>query len=192
MIELVPKSNKPVLNSVSEDNKFPWNIVDHKDTEFWLQKIGQHVILTGDIETNGTYYVRIVGNQGGRVFPALGHELIPSDSKEAKRINIKEQASGLFPINLSNWTQIKNFLCDDFINSYPWKATESKASEQIRDSWLSLAKSPRNGLSRSIENERMTGIFLDKTTFESRMKKHSESFPWAKMAEFLDFSEPTT
>jgi hypothetical protein len=190
-MQLVVSNNKPLVSSEINNEKFPWNMPEHGDKEFWLQRIGQYVKLTGDIDANG-YFVKAIGSNSGREYFVKGSELILSESKEAKKVDLSKQQSGLFPVNRTNWTQIKNFLTDDFINSYPWKGNESKSSEQVRDHWLSLAKNPRSGLSRLIENERGLGVFLDRNTFVSRMKPHLESFPWEKLSEFLDFSEPQT
>jgi hypothetical protein len=191
-MQLVVSNNKPLISSEINDDKFPWNMPEHGDKEFWLQRIGQYVKLTGDIDSNGFYYVKAIGGDGVREYLVNGKELILSESKEAKKIDLRNQQSGMFPINRSNWTQIKNFLTDDFINSYPWKGNESKSSEALRDNWLSAAKNPRTGIARLIENERAHGVFLDKSTFASRMKPHSDLFPWQKLSEFLDFSEPQT
>jgi hypothetical protein len=191
-MELIINRNKPLQSSVIVDERFPWRWEEHKDVEFFLPRMGQYVKLTQDIHSDGTYYVKVLNSTSERMYPVRGHELILADSKEAKKIVLNHQESSLFPINKANWTQIKNFLCDDFINSYPWKGNDSKSSESVRDSFLSLAKSPRSGISKVIENERNQGYFLDRATFASRMKPHLESFPWEKLSEFLDFSEPQT
>jgi hypothetical protein len=191
-MELIINRNKPLQSSVIVDNKFPWSWEEHKDTEFWLPRIGQYVKLTQDIYSDGTYYVKVIGSTSERMFPVRGHELIQADSKEAKKIVLNHQDSSLFPINKANWTQIKNFLCDDFINSYPWQGNESRSSESVKDSFLSLAKSPRSGIAKAIDTERSLGLFTDRASFATRMKPHLESFPWEKLSEFLDFSEPQT
>lgn len=171
--------------------EYPWSFIEDQDKEFWCSRLGQYVRLTSDVETGGRYYVYVAGSNSKRIYPVFGHELVLADDKTAKRIDTDD--SEFFPVNKSNWTQIKNFLTEKFIPSYPWKDSPDKSHEEVKASMLSIAKSPRNGLARLIEQERQhNGFFLDKATFDTRMKTHYESFPWLKLADFLDYSVPQT
>lgn len=171
--------------------KFPWSPIDDKDKEFWCARLGQFVFLTNNVESDGTYYVYIAGVSSRRHYPVKGYELVLANDKSAARIETSE--SEFFPVNKSNWSQIKNFLSENFIPSYAWSNTPEKSHEEVKASMLSLAKSPRQGLARMIEQERQNaGYFLDKSTFADRMRIHYESFPWLKLAEYFDYSTPVT
>jgi hypothetical protein len=122
------------------------------------------------------------------------HEIIPAESKAAKKVDT-EKGNLLFPINRSNFDQLRNFLADDFVPSYPWQASTERTgqtAEEIKKIMTSRAKAPRNGLAREIENERIDGFFLDATTFSERMKKRFEQFPGDEGCKFLDYSVPQT
>jgi len=170
---------------------YPWSYIEDKDKEFWCARLGQYVRLTNNVESNGTYYVYIAGTGSKRQYPVKGHEIVLADDKSAKKFS--GDANEFFPINKSNWTQIKNFLADNFIPSYAWASTPDKSNDEVKADMLAAAKSPRNGLARLIEQERQhQGHFLDKSTFSERMKTHYESFPWLKVSDFLDYSVPMT
>jgi len=173
--------------------QLPWSPIDDKDQEFWCERLGIYGFLTPEILFNGeraTYHIAQTGVARGRVYPVLAHEIIPAESKAAKKVDL--QGNELFPINRSNFDQIKNFLVDNFIGSYPWENTAEKTHDEIKKSMISLAKAPRNGITRQLEDERMQGYFLDKATFVHRMKPKLEHFPWDKLADFLDYSVPQT
>lgn len=177
--------------------QFPWSPTEDAEKEFWCDRLGIYCKLAPDVLFDGmrvTYHV--FQSDGGnavkrRLYPVQGHEIIPSDSKKAKKVDT-EKGNLLFPINRSNFDQIRNFLADDFVPSYPWQATNELTPDEVKKAMLSRAKAPRNGLAREIENERLEGFFLDSTTFVDRMKKRFESFPWQELAKFLDYSVPQT
>ena len=177
--------------------QFPWSPSADGDTEFWCERLGIYCKLAPDVLFNGvttTYHVYQsgIGSSGKRrVFPVQAHEIIPGDSKSAKKIDT-EKGNILFPVNRSNFDQIRSFLADDFANSYPWQSTPESTADEIKKLMISRAKAPRNGLAREIENERTDGFFLDSTTFSERMKKRFELFPWDEVSRFLDYSVPQT
>lgn len=177
--------------------QFPWSPIDDRDTEFWCERLGIYGYLTPDVLSDGvrvTYHLRQsgVGNSASRrPFPVQGHEIIPTSSKAAKKIDT-EKGNVLFPVNRSNYDQLKNFLADDFATSYPWQATADMTPDEVKKSIISRIKAPRNGLAREVENERSDGLFLDAATFVERMKKRFESFPWQELSQFLDYAAPLT
>jgi hypothetical protein len=175
--------------------QFPWSPIDDADQEFWCERLGIYCFLEPEVLYNGarsTYHVKQSGTSvGARVYPVFSEEIIPSQNKAAKKIDT-EKGNLMFPINRSNYDQIRNFLADDFVPSYQWVSTEDKTADEVRKLMLSRVKAPRNGFARDIEDERMQGFFLDKSTFAQRMKIRSDSFPWETVANFLEFSTPIT
>lgn len=177
--------------------QFPWSPIDDADKEFWCERLGIYCKLAPEVLFDGartTYHVRQTGvgtAASHRIYPVQPHEIILAESKGAKKIDI-EKGNVLFPINKSNYDQIRNFLADDFVPSYPWNSTQDQSPEEVKKTMLSRVKAPRNGLAREIENERIDGFFLDGTTFVERMKKRFESFPWVEVSKFLDYSAPQT
>jgi hypothetical protein len=171
-------------------DEYPWSPLDER--EFWCKRLGNFVRMTGNLNTGGIYYVTIPGSKenSGRQYPVLGRDIVLADSKEAKKIDTDDE---FLSINKANWSQIKNFMCDRFIHSYPWQRTQEKTTEEVRNGMIVTAKSPRAGLAKMIENERNNnGYFLDITTFIGRMQPQYESFPWRKFASCLEFSTPIT
>jgi hypothetical protein len=182
-----------LISLPKKDSKYPWNPFSEEDKarEYWCARLGQYVTLTNNLDSNGIYYVRIAGAApNSREYPVRGSEIIPAESRAAKKI---EGEGDFFPINKCNWNQIKELLINNFIPSYPWQDTDGESFQEVRDKWLSIAKNPRNGLARLIEIERNhAGIFLDKPTFVSRMQTRDSAFPWDKLSEFLNFDVPIT
>lgn len=178
-------------NTFQPTEEYPWNPLD--DREFFCKKLSNHVKMTGNLTTGGIYYVTVVGanlETRGRQYPVLGRDLVLADSIEARKIHADEE---FLPVNLANWSQIKNFLCDRFIHSYPWTRSHEKTTEQIRAEMLALAKSPRAGLAKMIENERNNnGLFLDISTFVIRMEANYASFPWRQFSKCIELSVPLT
>jgi len=176
------------------DRPHIWNpIGEHKGEHFYCERLGMDdLVLTPDIlDICGRYQYNVKSARNpGRVYPVYGEEIVLSESREAKKAQIT--SDGKFKINLANQPQIKDFLVVKFIPSFPWQSTEEKSSEQVRDAMLSLAKQPRAGLVRQIEDERMQGYFLDTSTFIERMGKKVDNFPWSKFSDHLDFSLPIT
>lgn len=175
--------------------RFPWSPVDDADQEFWCERLGIYCFLEPEVLFYGSraiYHVRQAGqSRGTRPYPVFSEEIIPSENKAAKKIDT-EKGNVLFPINRSNYDQIRNFLADDFVPSYQWAATEEKTPDEVRKLALSRVKAPRNGFARDVEDERAQGYFLDKATFTQRMEARSGQFPWETVANFLEFSTPIT
>jgi hypothetical protein len=175
----------------------PWSPTEDADKEFWCERLGIYCRLAPEVLYDGaraTYHIYQSGvgaSARRRLFPVQSHEIIPAESKAAKKIDT-EKGNILFPINKSNFDQIRNFLADDFAPSYPWQGTDELSPEEVKKGIISRIKAPRNGLAREIENERSEGYYIDATTFVERLKKRYEAFPWDEVAKFLDYSTPIT
>lgn len=182
-----------VTGKFNRNSQFPWNPIEDAEQEFWCERLGIYCKLSREILADGgrtTYHVYQSGTNQHRLYPVLAHEIVPAESKSAKTKTVGKDE--FFPINKSNWDQIKNFLVDNFINSYPWENTPEKTHDEIKKQMISMARAPRNGLARLIEIERQEGYFLDKSTFAQRMNKKHESFPWQRFADFLSYETPIT
>ncbi|NJL10942.1 MAG: hypothetical protein HC908_14305 [Calothrix sp. SM1_7_51] len=166
------------------ENLFPWNPQDKR--VFWSQSLRCDVRLTGDLNSDGNYYVVKVG-EGYRRYPERGNKLSPK-SDIADTLN--NQESELLAVNLANWSDIKNCLLEKFIGSYPWSKTPDKSPKEVREQMETLARSKQKGLATYISQERQTGRgrFTDKQEFVIRMTAIYDSFPWQDFAELLDFS----
>lgn len=163
---------------------FSWNPLDKR--ELWCQKLGFFVRLTGDLDTNGTYYVTKLGEGNFRRYPVRAYDLV-----------LKEEApqdapsTDLLLVNQASWGDIKNYLVDKFIPSFPWSRKGDKTPADIRGDMESLAKSRHKGLAKLIEEERQSsrGAFEDQANFTIRLTTLHESFPWAEFAQMLDFAQ---
>ncbi|MBW4480740.1 MAG: hypothetical protein KME54_28855 [Tolypothrix brevis GSE-NOS-MK-07-07A] len=168
---------------VNEENLTPWE--PHDKREFWCDRLGFFVRLTGDLDINGFYRVSKLGDASFRYYQAKGSELV---LKEHAPINAP--STDLLRVNTATWAEIKAHICDKFISSYPWEKQLDKTASQVRAEMDTLAKSRHKGLAKIIEDERSSshGNYEGIENFVLRMNITHESFPWKEFAQTLDFS----
>jgi hypothetical protein len=161
--------------------QYPWDPQDSR--VFWCNTLNSDVRLTGDLNADGTYFVVKVG-EGYRRYP------VKADQIQLRESNSQEKGSDYLAVNISNWTEIKNLLTEQFIPSYPWQKTADSTAKEVREQMQALAKSRKNGIATIIVEERSTsrGKFVSKEEFIIRMNAIMDTFPFRDFAELLDFS----
>ena len=176
-------NEEPLIQS-EEVSRFPWSPNDNR--EFWCEKLGFFVKLTRDVNIEGTYYVVKVGEGYYRRYPVFGNELVLKDKAPSNA-----PATDLLTINHATWGEIKNFLVDKFIPSYPWPKKGDLSPSEVREEMNAIAKSKHKGLAKMIENERSSfnGVFEGHENFTFRMTQVYESFPWSEFAQTLDYTQ---
>lgn len=170
-----------VLNAPpSTPDLYPWNPQDKQ--EFWCDKLSFFVRLTGDLNVDGTYFVNKIGDGTFRRYGVRGGDLVPKN-----QAHTNSPKSDLLAVNRASWGDIKNFLTDKFIPSYPWTKRGDKTPTEVRADMEALAKSRNKGLAKLIEEERDADSFDDAQNLATRMTARHESFPWMEFAQMLDF-----
>ncbi|MBO3463130.1 hypothetical protein G7B40_001450 [Aetokthonos hydrillicola Thurmond2011] len=169
---------------IKPPNPFPWEPGDKR--EFWCEKLKSFVRMTGDLNADGIYYVNKVGDGAFRRYPVKGQDLVLKEQAPADA-----PSTDLLAVNRASWTEIKNFLIEKFIPSYPWSRKGEKTPADVRADMELLAKSKNKGLGKLIEEERRTerGSYEDSQNFTMRLTALHESFPWAEFAQMLDFCQ---
>ena len=176
--------DNPPQPTVLKPDPFPWNPGDKR--EFWCDPLKNFVRFTGDLNADGNYYVTIIGDGTLRRYPVKGKDLV-----------LKEKAPADVPyvdlllINRTTWGEIKNFMCERFIPSYPWTRYGDRSPADIRADMELLAKSKNKGLAKLIEDERKShrGSYENAENFSQRLTALHESFPWGEFAQMLDFCQ---
>lgn len=157
----------------------------HDKREFWCDRLGFFVRLTGDLDVNGFYRVAKLGDGSYRTYQIRGGDLVLKEHAP-----ISAPTTDLLTVNSASWAELKAHICDKFIAVYPWSKQQDKTPTQVRTEMDTLAKSRHKGLAKLIEDEKLSsrGNYEGIENFTMRMNALYESFPWQELAQTLDFS----
>lgn len=179
-------SSPPTVTDKTWEEKLDADLTKQK-LVLYCDRIAHQCKLTGDKDTNGTFYIVRIGSSDTRRYPVKAWEIRLSDEEGEN-----SKTSEFLEVNRASWTEIKNFLVERFIKSYPWLKQDGKTPTEVRAEMEAIAKSKNNGFASHIITERTgsNGYFENPESFRLRMEIIESSFPWSDFSKLLDFTPP--